>query len=401
MNNKSESKYIFCPMCGARNDSGANFCVQCGHALNNRSKNNQSNDNPHVENKVDAKNVFNTIIDSTTAELNKWTGGSGSVKISFVHFFAQVFKKHHQQDAEAIFAVGTDKTTPSLNEISNADVQPWLFSRILFTTVLAGLLLAILNRMNRGQDIMAAAVVLVISVPISALVLFFETNVFKNISFYKVIQMFLIGGILSLITTIFINGIVDQVVANFNSNFVESLSTGIIEEGAKVLIASYFVNKLNTKSILNGLLIGAAVGTGFAAFENIQYLYTESMSIHYALIRTASSISDHTEWCAIATAGLVLAKGSHKFKFNDFLSSKFLRFFILVALIHTCWDWGIPYLNTITVIPYIELNLNELFLAVVTWITVLILIHAGLREVKMLKIGIDNNIDSIPDSMSR
>ena len=42
---------------------------------------------------------------------------------------------------------------------------------------------------------------------------------------------------------------------------------GLVEETGKALIIVYFVNKLKTNKILNGLLIGAAIGAGFAVLN--------------------------------------------------------------------------------------------------------------------------------------
>lgn len=53
----------------------------------------------------------------------------------------------------------------------------------------------------------------------------------------------------------------------------------------------------------------------------------------------------------------------------------FLRFLISVILIHALWDWDA-----------ISSLLTMAALAVITWIFVFVLIHAGLREVKEMQL---------------
>lgn len=223
---------------------------------------------------------------------------------------------------------------------------------------------------------MSLDVAIAIAVPVSALILFFEVNVYRNISFYQVIQIFLMGGALSLIATIILDSLLGN---NGELNLWGALTTGIAEELAKVLVAAYFISRLNVKHIFNGMLIGAAVGSGFAAFENVMYIVDDSTgqlaSVSDALLRALFSISDHTEWCAIAAAALVMVKGSRRLSFDDFMQPAFLRFLISVILIHALWDWdAISSLLTMAV------------LAVITWIFVFVLIHAGLREVKEMQL---------------
>jgi RsiW-degrading membrane proteinase PrsW (M82 family) len=308
-------------------------------------------------------------------------------------FFGQVFQRHTTEEAEEIFIVGTKKTTPSLAKVVSDQVQPWLFSRVLLFTLAAGLLLAVVNSLNgKMGDQVAMDVVLSVAVPASALVLFFEANVFKNISFYQVTKIAILGGALALIVVL----VLDKLFPVASLDLFGVLVTGIVEETSKVLVASYFVRKLNISHVFNGLLLGAAVGTGFAAFENIQFMITDSnqlVSMEAALFRTATSISDHTEWCAIATAALVLAKGNQPLRSATFWDYKFLRFFGLVILIHMCWDWSA--FDTISILRYI-------ILAIITWVTVFVMIHAGLREVKKLQQSLDVNEASVtaPDEKS-
>ena len=100
--------------------------------------------------------------------------------------------------------------------------------------------------MNLGHQtgqLVSLCILLTIAVPISANILFFETNIFKNISILRVIEIILLGGVLSLIAALSL----DNILGNDGSlNFSGALLTGITEEVGKILIAAYFLKKLNS-----------------------------------------------------------------------------------------------------------------------------------------------------------
>ncbi len=374
MTKKQQS--IFCMYCGTKNSLNAKFCINCGRPLVKEAIKHQrvaSVDQQHGQGNDENDNM----ISATTSRINRWTGGHGAVKVSLRDFFGQVFKHHDASEAENIFIVGTDKTTPSLGQLVNDRVQPWLFSRaLLFTMILAALLWVLTLLNQRIGVVVSLDAAISIAVPVSALILFFEVNVYKNISFYRVIQIFLIGGALSLIAAM----ILDTLIGNDGQmDLWGSLTTGIAEEIAKVMVAAYFISRMKAKHIFNGMLIGAAVGSGFAAFENVMYMINDTtgqlVSVNSALIRALFSISDHTEWCAISVAALVLVKGSKELTMDDFFKPTFLKFLVSVILIHALWDW-----------QFIGFLLKNVVLAVITWIFVFVLIHAGLREVKELQL---------------
>lgn len=363
---EKQQSFKFCNQCGTKNDADARFCINCGYPFEPAKKTKKT--------KKAKKAAKSSVIDSATAKLNSWTGGEGAVKISLGDFFSQVFKKHTKKQAEDIFAVGTENTTPALSDIEIDRAHPWLFSRILAFIFALSILLYVLALLNpRPGVVVALEVILAIAVPVSALMLFFESNILKNISIYEVTKLTLLGGVLSLILTILLDNLLGN---SDNLDLVSSLLTGFTEEAAKVLVAGYFVNRLHAKGIFNGLLIGAAVGTGFAAFENIMYLFNDQtgqmLGINTALTRTLFSISDHTEWCSITTAALVIAMAGTKVDASAFLSFKFLRFFFLVVLLHAAWD----YFNTLPVMAIV---------VVITWLTVFVFMNAGLRELTEMK----------------
>nr|WP_174729035.1 PrsW family glutamic-type intramembrane protease [Mesobacillus harenae] len=79
-------------------------------------------------------------------------------------------------------------------------------------------------------------------------------NVPQNISIYKITKILFTGGILSLIIAVFLFEF---------SGSTSVIMVGIVEEAAKVLAIIWFLKDRQVKYIFNGLLIGAAVGTGF------------------------------------------------------------------------------------------------------------------------------------------
>ena len=383
---------IFCTKCGTKNKATNRFCVKCGEPLLDLS---DTNEEARVETQGDSKAQAAThqteanqadraastteeatsIMDNVTSRLNSWTGGEGNVKISFSEFFGQVFQKHSTEEAEKLFIVGTKETTPKIAELTVSQVQPWFFARVLAFTFILGFLMELLAGLNSRVGVLALVnVIFAVAVPVSALILFFECNVYQNISFYQVVKMAFIGGVLSLILTMVLDELVGS---NGQFNLLGAGQTGFAEELAKVLIAAYFISKFRARHILNGLLIGAAVGAGFAAFENVLYMFDDQtgalVPVSTAIIRTITSISTHTEWCAIASAGLVMVSAGRKVTSSDFLNGRFLKFLGLVMLIHACWDWEA--LNRFSYLKFIAL-------AIITWIVVLVLIQAGLREVK-------------------
>lgn len=353
----------YCTKCGTQNHVDASFCRACG---------NQFAPIPSST----RKNV--SLTDSATAKLNSWLGDEGAVDIKFKDFFSQVFKKHTEQEAEDKFAVGTSQTTPTLAQITEVETHPWLFARILGFILILCILMFILSNMNSRSGItVTLAVLLAVAVPFAGLILFFETNLYKDISFYKVMIMMCLGGTLSLIVTMILTAFMPY--AGNSLNAVNATLTGITEELAKVFVAAFFLERFKVKKILTGLLIGASIGSGFAIFENIMYLFDDHsgqlLPIEFAVARAITSIADHTEWCAITTVALVLVMQGRRFSIDQMLNNKFLRLFGLTAAIHALWDWD--FFTTSDVLLYGHLAV----LIALTWVIILVIMHAGLKEI--------------------
>ena len=150
------------------------------------------------------------------------------------------------------------------------------------------------------------------TVPFSLLIFFWETNAPRNISMYEIAKMFFLGGAASLVMTLFLYSIFPI----YELDYMGAIGVGVVEEVGKLLIIAYFIKQLNPKYILNGLLIGAAIGAGFASFESAGYAfnlgmtYGEEAMIKNIIDRAWTSIGGHVVWSAISGAALVYVKGN-------------------------------------------------------------------------------------------
>ena len=232
------------------------------------------------------------------------------------------------------------------------------------------------NEPEMGGIIMVGA----FAVPFSGLVLFFELNAYHNISIYNVMKIFFVGGALSLLVTLVLYLVVPG--AELDSfSLANTLGIGFTEELGKALIVAYFVRQLNAKTILNGVLIGAGVGAGFAVFETMGYDLNSANSVASLLsevfLRAWSAPGGHLVWAAIEGGGLLAAKRAKPFAWSQLVSGKFLPFFFISWALHALWDWRETF--------GLGKNIELILLIVIAWIVVFTLIAAGLKELRRLQ----------------
>lgn len=385
---QEESK--FCSYCGNRISMNAKFCSICGNSL---ILNNSNQDQMEMQ-KEDVLKKVKKGVGGFVNTINEMTGQEGNVEIRLKELVSGVLKKHSLAEREELFICGTKKTTPKESEMVADWPKPWLFSRVflLFSIVFIGLLIVIMEFGNMN-GIPGAMFVGALAVPFSLVVFFWETNVPRNISIFDVVSTFFVGGVLSLISTLLLY----EVVGVGELDYIGAILVGIVEEIGKIIVVGHYIKKQNTKYILNGLLLGACVGAGFAVFETAGYAFNgllSSQDISYMIdilfLRAVLSIGAHTVWTAIAAVGLVLAKGENEFDNNDYYKPQFLKFLILVIVMHAIWDMPITFGSSI--------HLIQILLCIIVITVVLILLSSGLRQVSLIADKARKNIrDSFPN----
>jgi RsiW-degrading membrane proteinase PrsW (M82 family) len=292
--------------------------------------------------------------------------------------FSEVFKKHTQEEMEEQLITGTARHTPSLAELAVGWAKPWLFARLLAVSALLALVLYIAFGFFHNIKLVPGLIFVgSFAVPVSTLIFFLEMNVPRNISIFKMTQLLFVGGVASIfVALIFFNRL-------SLLSFLGASAAGIIEESAKLLIVILLMGNTGRYHwVFNGLLFGAAVGTGFAAFESAGYALEDMLGANSVdagvasiLLRGINAPFTHIIWTANSAAALWLVKGDRPFSWSMLQSPVFLRVFISSMLLHMCWN--APF--TLVPLPLV-LDLKFVILGVLGWVITLRLVQTGLRQ---------------------
>jgi RsiW-degrading membrane proteinase PrsW (M82 family) len=288
--------------------------------------------------------------------------------------FGSIFRKRTAEEMEECFAVGTRRTTPPLHEVGQSWPAPWVFVRLLAFSVLVTLAFtwAIIRFQNPnlypGWVFMGA-----FSIPFSVMVFFLETNTPGNISFYRVLKLFFLGGLLSLVFSLFL---FDATGAGL---WLGPVAAGPIEEIGKLLAVVAVARKWSgLQWTLNGLLLGSAVGAGFAAFETAGYIANADAlggtDFGTMIMRGLLAPFTHVVWTAAAAGALWRHMGDRKFAFGMLLEWPVLRILGISIVLHMLWNSGLT-------VPILGPVAKFVALGAVGWILVLLLIQDGISQV--------------------
>ncbi len=358
-----------CPHCGIK--ISLSKCPECGRKL----KGDESNC-PDCGYPVGKKNATNIL----TENLDKITGAKSENYVTFKDLFKNTFKKHTEDELNEVFVCGTKNTTPLVEDINPRKASAWVYFKILIFFVVAYIPTYLGYAHYGNNNFLPAMIILAaFAVPVSVLVFFFEINLFRNIPFHKVLKYFVIGGAASLFVAILYFSIPffeqNTLVLDFKGAFFVSL----IEETAKACIVAFFLFKnKNCKYILNGLLIGAAVGAGFGAFETAGYILRYGLSsnsltlmLEVAKQRAILAPGMHVAWATIEGAALMYVKGFEKLDKKHLNDKRFLLICLIPVILH--WAWDLP-IST----PY---EIYRVGLTVAAWVVIIYFINLGLKQI--------------------
>jgi RsiW-degrading membrane proteinase PrsW (M82 family) len=180
-------------------------------------------------------------------------------------------------------------------------------------------------------------------VPITFLVFCWDQDFLADMPVHVVALTFVSGAFLGLGLAL----AVEVLVVN-DRNLLAALEVAVIEETAKALAVFWFLRNKRLHNEIDGLILGAAAGAGFAILETIGYALTAlrggfgdgggiGAMNSVLLLRGLLAVFGHVTWTAIVVAAIWRERGQSTFRLNG---SVLLAFAIAVGL-HTLWD-GLP-----------------------------------------------------------
>jgi RsiW-degrading membrane proteinase PrsW (M82 family) len=240
------------------------------------------------------------------------------------------------EDIEEAFAVGTARTTPSLAEVQSGWPRPRVWWRILLGALAAcGLLKLVAGEFDNPLAVPGTVVVGAFVVPMAVVVFFFEMNVLRNVSWFQVSKMTLLGGALSLVVVMFL---FLAIPGSGTGDLLPALLTGVLEEAAKALALVIVLRSPRWRWQLNGLLFGAAVGAGFAGFESAGYAMRYENMNSVLFWRSLLAPGGHVIWTAMVGAALWQVRGARDFQWDMLWHGSVLRRWSVAVVLHGLWD---------------------------------------------------------------
>jgi RsiW-degrading membrane proteinase PrsW (M82 family) len=289
--------------------------------------------------------------------------------------WSEVFSAHTEEDVESCLAAGAPRTTPPLDAVSTQWPRPWVFGRLLVLALLVYGAFDVAWTHSGNRNLIPGLILAgSFAVPMSTLVLFFECNVRRNISLYQLTRVLLLGGVLALLLSLFVY----RIGAALPIQGLGASLAGLVEEPAKLLTLGILINNPRYRFTLNGLLLGAAVGTGFAAFESAGYAFRAgleggSLAMRDVILsRGLLAPFTHIVWTAMAAAALWRVKGAAPFRWRMLQDARFRRVFAVAVVLHMMWDSD----------SLLSGDLLYLLVGLAGWFMVASLIQEGLEEIR-------------------
>jgi RsiW-degrading membrane proteinase PrsW (M82 family) len=200
-----------------------------------------------------------------------------------------------------------------------------------------------------------------------------------------VAQSFFIGGLLGVLLAAVLEPLLVPTPANPNDGLPLSsaMMVGLVEEGCKIVAVAWLSRRVRHTAQMDGLLLGAAVGMGFAALESMGYAFSVFLtsqghvgaSIASTLLRGVLSPFGHGCWTAILGAVLFRQSAPNDFRIN----APVVLTYLFVTVLHGLWD-GLPHTLYLIVPPGIPISVATLTISVTGIVVLAVLYRQALHQ---------------------
>jgi RsiW-degrading membrane proteinase PrsW (M82 family) len=209
----------------------------------------------------------------------------------------------------------------------------------VFLTGLALWILTVVITLLTGNPNLVPTLVLLGSflVPVSFVLWAFGRRHSGEVTAELLFSTFITGGVLGVLAA----SLLESYLLHPSPGFF--LGVGLIEEAVKLAALAFLTRGLRHKYAIDGLILGASVGFGFAAFESAGYAFTALFTEHglslvqlvqTELLRGLLAPVGHGLWTAILGGVLFSASGREHFA----LTGRLLLSYLGVSVLHALWD---------------------------------------------------------------
>lgn len=321
--------------------------------------------------------------------------------LTYREIFSNVFKRHTQDDA-----LRSLSARPSNNrDMLKTWQRPWMFLW-LFLFLVAITLLQYMNSSNASSmndDTITYGLMASLVVPFTIGLLVWEMDMHRNVTILDFLFLMFFGGLLAIVivgpinTKIILNRIGD--LNRFTSraalekaideaSAATAWTAGITEETTKLVLSIAFI-ALNSRKkkfyCLDGLAIGAAIGAGFAFWENFSYSYNqytaEGLSVYmsFAVERSFWGIfGSHMLFTAPMVGALCHAMNGKKLNARCFLNPLFIGCYLFGMGVHALNNFG--FYHGMVKIGGLRILLVQVFDGILAWPMLLYMLRRGINQ---------------------
>jgi RsiW-degrading membrane proteinase PrsW (M82 family) len=194
-------------------------------------------------------------------------------------------------------------------------------------------------------------------IPVTYVSFFYERRHLSRVTMSTTAMSFVWGGILGVIAASILEPLfIHQL------NLLTVFVVGVIEEFVKILGVLVVARHRRHDLELDGLILGAAAGMGFAALESNGYAFSAlinsggslSATVFVTLLRGILSPLGHGTWTAILASVLFREGKETRFRLNW----KVLAAYFVVVVLHGLWD-GLPGLIAALLSPGFDVFIGQ------------------------------------------
>ncbi|MEE6259829.1 PrsW family intramembrane metalloprotease [Plantactinospora sonchi] len=174
-------------------------------------------------------------------------------------------------------------------------------------------------------------------VPVTFVAWAFQRRDTGEVTVSLVFATFLAGGVLGVLASAVLESYL------LRPSVLLFLGVGLIEEAAKLAALALLTRHLATKSLRDGMILGAAVGFGFSALESAGYAFIALFTVQglsvvqvvqTEILRGLVAPVGHGLWTAIL-GGLLFAASTRE---HFVVGGRLLLAYLGVAVLHALWD---------------------------------------------------------------